>query len=184
MEEAAHEGAGGDDYGAGVVTDGEVGLDAAGAAIRRKDADSVALLEIDEGGAFESGFGAKLVSLFVALGARGSDTRPLGGVKHAALDGSGVRVECHEAAEGVNLADYVALGQAADRWVAGHLAHGVGILREEEGLATKARRGQRGLDPGMAGAEDDDVVRFWVREHWVLTYLTHEVDCLAQAVAS
>jgi hypothetical protein len=80
MEEASHEGAGGDDDCAGVVVDAEAGLDAGGATIGGEDSDRVALLEIEIRGALEDGFRAELVGLLVALGARGADTGTLGGV--------------------------------------------------------------------------------------------------------
>jgi hypothetical protein len=81
------------------------------------------------------------------------------------LDGGGVSIEGHEAAEGVDFANHVTLGKAADGWVARHLADGVGVLGEEQGLTTEARCGECGLDAGVSSAEDDDVVGFWVGEH-------------------
>ncbi len=110
------------------------------------------------------GLGAELVGLLVALGARGADAGPFGGVEHSALDGGGVRVESHEAAERVDFADHVALGKTADSRVAGHLAHGVGILGENERLASEAGGGESGLDSGMPGPDDDHIIRFWDKQ--------------------
>ena len=57
--------------------------------------------------------------------------RALGAVEHAELDAGGVDDLAHLAAEGVDLADDLPLGDAADGRVAAHLGDGVGIHREQ-----------------------------------------------------
>src|ERR1017187_1977549 len=52
----------------------------------------------------------------------------------------------------------MALADAADRGVAGHLADMIEVKREHQGARTHPGRGERGLDTGVAGADDDDVV--------------------------
>ena len=76
-------------------------------------------------------FEAELIGLFVALSAGRLDRCTLGLVKQAELDAGNIRVDRHLAAEGVNLAHHLALGLAADGWVAAHLGDGVDIAREE-----------------------------------------------------
>ena len=58
----------------------------------------------------------------VGLGARRPDGGALAAVEHAELDAGLVGDEAHEAAEGVDLADDLALADAADGGVAGHAA--------------------------------------------------------------
>ena len=72
-------------------------------------------------------FMRELVELLVRLGARRVHGRALGAVEHAELDAGGVDDLAHLAAEGVDLADDLPLGDAADGRVAAHLADGVGV---------------------------------------------------------
>jgi hypothetical protein len=51
----------------------------------------------------------------------------------------------------------VALADAADRGVAGHLADRGEALREQQGARAHPRRRRRGLAAGMPAADDDDV---------------------------
>jgi hypothetical protein len=62
------------------------------------------------------------------------------------------------AAERVDLLDQVALADAADGRVAGHLPQRLDALRHQQRACAHARRGQRGLGAGMAPADDDDIV--------------------------
>ena len=52
----------------------------------------------------------------------------------------------HRAAQGVDLADDLALGDATDRRVAAHLADGVAVHRQQGGAQAHPRRRQRRLD--------------------------------------
>ena len=83
--------------------------------------------------------------------------RALAAVEHAELDAGGVDGPAHGAAEGVDLADDLPLADAADGRVAAHLADGVAVGREQGGAGAHPRGGQRGLGPGVAGADDDHV---------------------------
>ena len=67
-------------------------------------------------------------------------------------------------AKRVDLTDHVALGKSADRRIARHLADGVGVLGEHQGLAAKPRRCHRGFNSGMACANDDHVIRLGIVE--------------------
>ena len=100
----------------------------------------------------------ELVELLVGLGARRVHGRALGAVEHAELDGRCVDDLAHLAAEGVDLADDLPLGDAADGRVAAHLGDGVGVHGEQHGAQAEPGRGEGGLDAGVAGADDDDVV--------------------------
>ena len=39
------------------------------------------------------------------------------------------------------------------------------LMVSKQGLAAHPRRSQRGLDAGMASADHDDVILFWINEH-------------------
>ena len=64
----------------------------------------------------------------------------------------------HDAAEGVDLAHQVALGDASDGGVAGHLRDQVEIHGDHGGPQTHARASAGGFAPGVTGADDHDVV--------------------------
>ena len=98
-----------------------------------------------------------LVEDAVGLGAGGAYRRPLGAVENAELDAALVRGQRHRAAKRVHLFDQMALADAADRRVAGHLTQGLDVVGEQQGLAAHPGRGQRSLGAGMAATDDDDV---------------------------
>jgi len=107
----------------------------------------------------------ELVGLLVTLGAGTTDAGSLGGVQHPELDSGGVGVDAHLAAQRIDLADDLSLGQAADGGVAGHLTDGVEVHRQQQRLATHTCRSQGRLDPGMAGADHNHVINFGILEH-------------------
>ena len=61
-------------------------------------------------------------------------------------------------AQGVQLPDQVALAGAADRGVAGHVAHRVQVDGKADGPLAHAGGGQGGLDAGVARADHRDIV--------------------------
>ena len=67
------------------------------------------------------------VLVFVGFGAGGLDGGAFGFVEHSELDAGGVDGVGHEAAEGVDFADDLAFGEAADGGVAGHSTDGEGV---------------------------------------------------------
>ena len=88
----------------------ECGLDALhGIACRVEDETrGVALVQVEPLLRLADCLKPELVRLLVALRARPAHARSFRRVEHAALDGSGVRVEAHRAAERIDLADHVA----------------------------------------------------------------------------
>ena len=158
MEQAAHEGARGNDHGLGLVDHAQAGADAGHLVVRHQNLGGVALVQVEVGLVFNQPLHAELVSLLVALRTRRLHRRPFAGVEHAKLDAGGVGVQAHDPTQSVDLAHDVALGQAADRRIAGHLGDGVEVLRQNGGLAAEPGRRQGRLHPGMAGAADDDIV--------------------------
>ena len=98
-----------------------------------------------------------LVGPLVGLGARTVHGRALAAVEHAELDAGRVDGPAHGAAQGVDLADDLPLGHAADGRVAAHLGDRVEVDRQQGGVRAHPRGGQRGLDAGVAGADHDHV---------------------------
>jgi hypothetical protein len=83
--------------------------------------------------------------------------RPLAPVEQAELDRRSVGEDSHRAAQGIDLADDLTLGHAANRRIAAHLAHCVAIQGEQGGAQTHPGGCQRRLEPGMPGSYHDDV---------------------------
>ena len=164
MQQAAHEGAGGDNDRRGVETQAQIRFHALDAVVADGETRNIRLLDVETGLALKERLHAKLVGLLVALRAGGADARALGGVEHPELDARGVCIEAHRAAEGVDFTNHVAFCQPADRRVAGHLADGVGVLGQEERFAAEARGCHGRLDARMAGPDDDDIVVFRINE--------------------
>jgi len=88
------------------------------------------------------------------LRARGPDGRPLGAVEHPELNRGPIGGAAHDAAQGVDLADDGALGDAPDGRIAGHLADGVEVRRQEQGPGAQASGHGGGFGAGVAAADD------------------------------
>jgi hypothetical protein len=134
--------------------------------ILHNDSGSRCLLEIKILCPFQDRLQPKLISLLVALGSWRTNGWTLGPVKHPELDPCGVGIEAHCATHGIDLANYVPLGQAADRWVARHLANRVQVLGQHQRSASNSGRSQRRFDSGMAAADHRDVVFCWQFKHF------------------
>ena len=72
----------------------------------------------------------ELIRLLVALRPWGLDGGALGGVQQAELDTGRIGGQAHLTAEGIDLADDVALGLSPDGGVAAHLGDGVDVSAE------------------------------------------------------
>ena len=67
------------------------------------------------------------IGLLIALGAWRPHGRSPGSVEQAELDADGVGDLPHDAAQGIDFADQVSLGDTADGWVAGHLGNEIDV---------------------------------------------------------
>ena len=161
VDEPAKEGAGGEDDGAAADFNSAEAADANGLRGLRAALDEQRL-----GGRLEEREVRLLLDPALHRGAvrgavvlrpRRADRRALAGVEHAELDAGLVGDLGHLAAERVNFADELALRQAADGRIAGHLADLVGAEGDQERAAAHPRRRQRRLAAGVSGADDDDV---------------------------
>ena len=105
------------------------------------------------------------VLLLVALRSRRPHRRAARGVQQAELNAHRVGDLAHDAAQRVDLAHQVALGDAADGRVAAHLRDQVQVQREQRGAQSHARRGHGRLAAGMTRADDDNVILL-CEDHW------------------
>ena len=152
-------GAGGDDGGPDPVPPAHGGGDGGDPAVFvHLDGGDLPLAEEEAGGGLHL-----LLHVAVVGGAVGLDPEAVDGgafalVEHPALEHGGVGGPGHLAAQGVQFPDQVALGGAADGGVAGHVGDGVQGDGEEDDGAAQAGGGKGGLDAGVAGADDGDIV--------------------------
>ena len=98
-----------------------------------------------------------LVGAFVGLGAGAVHGGPLAAVEHAELDAGSVDGAAHDAAQGVDLADELPLGQAADGRIAAHLGDAIQAAGQQCGPRADPCRGHGRLGAGVAAADDQDV---------------------------
>ena len=106
-----------------------------------------------------------VIAVLVVLGAGGVNRRALFGVQGAVLNGGPVGDPGHLPAQGVDLLDQLALGHAADGRAAGHGRQLVQIDGQQQHRAPHAGGGQGRFAAGVAGADDDDIVFFFVTRH-------------------
>ena len=100
---------------------------------------------------------ARAVGGAICLNALGVHGGALAEVQRAALQRDFVRRLAHFTAQRVDLKDKVSLARAADGRIAGHVAHGVQIDREQHGVKPEARAGKRGFNARVPRADDPDV---------------------------
>jgi hypothetical protein len=100
----------------------------------------------------------------ITLCARRPDRRPFRPVEHSELNHGPVRRATHHPAQGIDFTDHRALGNPADRGIAGHLANRLEILRHQQGAGTEACSRVRCLSPGVATSDDDHIVRLHAGE--------------------
>ena len=155
---AAQEGAGCQDDAATAVTHAAFGDDPGGATGFHHQLLHRPLADVEIGLALAGVFHLELIRLFVALGSRGPYGGALAGVQASELDAGAVGVDGHLAAERIDLLDQVPLADAADRRVAGHLADGIQVHRQQQGARAHAGGGEGGLGTGVTAADDDDVM--------------------------
>jgi hypothetical protein len=93
----------------------------------------------------------------VGLGAGGAHGRALGGVQDAELDARLVGGDRHRPTHGIDFLDQVALADPADGGIAGHLAQGFDVVRQQQGFLAHACCGQCSFGAGVTAANDNDV---------------------------
>lgn len=160
--DALQEGAGGDDDGTGenLATVGQFDtLDLSPFVLLcNEELGDFGLEDAEVGFLLEDLLHADAVELFVALSAGAPDGGAAGGIEETELDADVISDFAHQSAEGIDLADEVAFGDAANGRVAGHLRNEVGIHGDDAGLKAHSGTGARGFATGVTGADDEHVV--------------------------
>ena len=133
------------------------------------EVDDLSLSNVEAGLGLENLAHLHAVELLVALCARAPDGRAARGVEESELDADSVGNFAHDAAERVNFADQMPLGNSADRRVAAHLRDQVQVHGDERGLQAHARGSHGSLAACMTGAHHYDIVLFG-ESHPVLFY--------------
>ena len=99
------------------------------------------------------------IELAVGLGARPAHRRALAPIEHPELDAGRIGDAPHHAVQRIDLADQMALADAADGGIAGHLADGLELVGEQQRPRAEPRRCGRRLAARMPSTDDDDVER-------------------------
>ncbi len=162
VDQAAHEGAGAEDDGPGAV-EGAVGHADTGDAERgplpfRDEVVDGFLTQAEVGLCFAEAFDFGLVGAFIGLCPGAVHGGAFAAIEDAELDAGGVDGAAHGAAEGVDFADDLPFGHAADGRIAAHLADGIEVGGQEGGLGAHACRGEGRLGARMSAADDQHVV--------------------------
>ena len=158
MQQTAQKCPGCDDNTARDNPQAQISFDAHRLPVLHKDSGNRCLLEIEILCPFQDRLHPKLISLLVALDPWCTNGWTLGPVKHPELNPCRVGVEAHCATHGIDLANYMPLGQAPDRWIARHLANRVQVLGQHQRPASNSGRSQCRFDAGMAAADHCNVV--------------------------
>ncbi len=98
-----------------------------------------------------------MIDAAIALGPGGAHGRTLAPVQQPVLQCRAIRSPSHQAAQRIHLMDQVALADAADGGIAGHLRNGIEVLRDQPHARTPTGRGPGRLTAGMARTHDDDI---------------------------
>ena len=154
---AAEEGAGAQHHRFGAKADAALGDDADGAIALDDQIVDRLLEDLQVGLVFQNGTDRRLVQHAVGLRAGGAHRRPFAAVEDAELDAAAIGRPRHRAAERVDLLDQMAFADAADSWVARHLAQRLDVVAQQQRAAAHPRRSQTGLGAGVAAANDDDI---------------------------
>ena len=94
----------------------------------------------------------------VALGPRTPHSWTFANVQHTELYRGGVSHQSHLAAEGINLAHNLPLGDTADGRIARHLRNLVHVHRHEAGFGTHIGTGAGCFAPRMTTSDDQNII--------------------------
>ena len=117
-----------------------------------------------------------LVKDAVGLGTGRPDRGTLSLVEDSELDACTIGSQSHGATQGIDFLDQMALADATDCRVAGHLTKGFYVVGQQQRLAAHACRRESGFGTCMAAANDNDVERIGIL-HGVARYCFCE-ECL------
>ncbi len=97
------------------------------------------------------------IELAVGLGARTAHRRALAAIQDPKLDAALIGDPAHQAVQRIDFPHQMALAESANGRVAGHRADGRKAMRNQRRGRAHARGSGRGFAAGMPAADDDDV---------------------------
>jgi hypothetical protein len=109
-------------------------------------------------GALENPLAPRPIRRLISLRATSPNRRSLASIKKAELNPGLVNRKTHLTAKRIDLTNQMPFPDSADRRVTRHLPDMVEIKREHQGARTHPRRRKRSLDPGMARANNNNIV--------------------------
>ena len=155
MDETAQEGARGEQHVIGEKFLAELGAHADDFAVFRKNVGNHVLPDgeafLREHVALDRG----KIGFAVYLGAAGAHGRALAGVQNAELNAGFVGPFAHAAAEGVDFAHQMPLGQTADGGIAGKMTDAVHVAGDDEHVVAQTGERHGRFTAGVSGPDDD-----------------------------
>ena len=136
MDKSPQEGPGRDDYGTGRELPALTQTNPSDPTVRNNQLIRLAFDHAEIGGLLDRGLHGGGVELAVRLGPWSTDCRTLAAVQHPKLDSAGISHPAHKTVQGIDLADQMALAEAADGGIAGHRSHGRKAVRHQRRLGT------------------------------------------------
>ena len=97
------------------------------------------------------------VQCTIRLSARGPDSRTFPSIQYTKMDTCSICSQRHRATQCINLFDKMALSNAANGRIAGHLSHCLYILGQQQRGRTSPTGRQCGLSTRMATPDNDDI---------------------------
>ena len=157
VNHTAQEGSGGQHHGAGIEAQAHLGHHAGGG-FAFDDQVIGGLLENPQILlVFQHGANRRLVQHPIRLCPGRAHGRALAAVENPELDTGPIGGAGHGSAQGVDFLDQMALTDATDGRVTGHLSEGFDVVGQQQGFTPHACRRQRSLGAGMATTNHDHI---------------------------
>src|SRR5581483_6903934 len=93
------------------------------------------------------------IELPVGLSPRAAHSRTFRAVQNPELDPAPIGGAAHDPVEGIDLADQMALPEAANCRIAGHYADRVALVRHKGRMGAEPRRSRGGFGAGVAASD-------------------------------
>ena len=97
------------------------------------------------------------IQLTICLRARSTHRGTFASVQNAKLDTRLVSGQRHFTAQCIDFPDQVALADAANSRITGHLSEGIDAVRQQQGIDTHARSRKRGFGTRMPAADHNHI---------------------------
>jgi hypothetical protein len=158
VHDSLEKGAGGEDHSLSAVQGISGNPDAGDLAVGGFQSFDGFLAECQGGLEFDAMLHFELIGFFVSLSTRAVHGSTLAGVEHAKVDARMINDAPHFAAERVNFANDLSLGDATDRRITAHLSDGIAVHREQRSAGAHASSRKSRFNAGVTSANHDNVV--------------------------